>query len=191
MKPVELGRRSAHELESLAEKAASLAADLRKSEPTYALAFSHGIYNLSYDTVRYGRIPSFDGEGIIVMDDGRFWHAIGHGDGNREGFIEFIPLPPGSLSEMSPAEFMDLETVQPFEHPDGGTIWINISYDKHIQRVSRAIRHARYFGVRIEKVNPNNEHQVLVIDSSEREDKFYFFSKIPVFAIWEKAETGA
>ena len=91
---------SAAALEELAKRAAALAADLRKEEPTYELALENGIEDRGYSTVRWGFVPSFAGTAEITMADGRRWRAIGHGpEGtaeyvSRRGWIEFVPVVP-------------------------------------------------------------------------------------------------
>lgn len=102
----DLSNMSAEALEELSKRAASLAADLRKEQPSYTVAIEHGILDRGYDTVRYGFVPSFGGEAIITMADGRRWKAIGHrprGSAehvSRNGWIEFVPLP---VEESAPA----------------------------------------------------------------------------------------
>ena len=89
---------SADALEEYSEKAAALAADLRKAEPSYDLALAAGVSNRSYHTVRWGMVSSYDGEAIIEMADGRRWKAVGHGPQgsaehvSKQGWIEFIPI---------------------------------------------------------------------------------------------------
>ena len=95
---MDLSKKSAEQLNTLAKRATSLAQDLQKREPSYELAIENGIRDKSYSTVRYGRVPSYAGEVEITMSDGSRWRAIGHGPtGNahvvtRDGYIEFIPL---------------------------------------------------------------------------------------------------
>lgn len=93
-----LGGMSSDALEELARRAQRLAADLRKAEPTYELALENGVKDKTYSTVRYGRIPSYGGEALITMSDGRRWKAVGHeprGSAehvSKNGWIEFIPV---------------------------------------------------------------------------------------------------
>lgn len=93
-----LSNMSADELEALSKKSAALAADLRKAEPSYALALRAGIRDLGYSTVANGYVSKFAGEAVIELDNGTKWKAIGHGPKgdaysiSRHGFIEFIPL---------------------------------------------------------------------------------------------------
>lgn len=94
----ELKNMSSDALLTLAAKATALAKDLKAVQPSYALALACGILDRSYDTVRWGVIPSFSGECDITMADGSRWRAIGHGpEGcadyvSRDGYVEFIPL---------------------------------------------------------------------------------------------------
>jgi len=89
---------SADQLERLAQKATELAKDLRKKEPTYALAEAAGVKDTGYETVRFGWISSFSGEAEVTMADGSRWRCVGHrpkGSAewvSRGGFIEFIPI---------------------------------------------------------------------------------------------------
>lgn len=89
---------SASALESLAKRATALAEDLRKDEPSYDLAIANGVRDEGYSTVRYGRVPSYSGEALITMEDGRQWRAVGHGPSgtaehvSMDGWIEFIPV---------------------------------------------------------------------------------------------------
>ncbi len=89
---------SALALEDLAAKAKSLASDLRKEEPTYALALEAGVVANGYNTVRWGFVPSYHGTAIITMANGKKWKAIGHGPSgsaeyvSRDGHIEFVPV---------------------------------------------------------------------------------------------------
>lgn len=88
---------SKQELRKLSKKAASLADDLEKKEPSYELALENGIMDCGYNTTANGYVSSYGGEAEIIMDDGSKWKAIGHGpDGDawsiyRQGYIEFIP----------------------------------------------------------------------------------------------------
>ena len=88
---------SADALDALAQRASTLATDLRTKQPTYELALANGVQDMSYRTVRFGRIASYWGTANITMDDGSRWVAIGHrptgGPGwvSREGWIEFVP----------------------------------------------------------------------------------------------------
>lgn len=97
-KNINLAGLSSVELEKLAKRAASLAADLKAKEPSYALALEAGIEDRSYNTVRYGRVARFAGEAEIVMDNGAKWLAKGHGPRgtaehvSREGYIEFLKI---------------------------------------------------------------------------------------------------
>lgn len=90
---------SANKLERISQKAADLAADLRKTEPSYRLALAAGVCDVSYRTVRWGVVASYSGEVIITMEDGSTWRAVGHGSTgtaeyvDKQGYIEFIPLP--------------------------------------------------------------------------------------------------
>ena len=96
--PTNLLAMSADELEALAKKCVSLAKDLRKKEPTYALALAGGVYDISYQTVSNGSVDSYSGIAIITMSDGRKWRAVGRGPQGdaytitRQGYIEFIPM---------------------------------------------------------------------------------------------------
>ena len=95
---IDLSNMSATELRVLAKKAAELAEALAAERPRYALALANGVRDTSYNTVRWGRIPSFTGTAIIQMEDGRRWKAIGHEPTgtaeyvSRDGYIEFVPL---------------------------------------------------------------------------------------------------
>jgi len=99
MKEIDLSGMSAAALEDLGRRAYALAADLRNAEPSIELALANGVLDKGYDTVRHGWIPSYSGEAIIVMEDGRKWKAIGHRPKgspdwvDRVGWIEFIPMP--------------------------------------------------------------------------------------------------
>lgn len=96
--PSHLAGMSANALEALAKRAAQIAKDLRGREPSYRLALLNGVEDRSYNTVRWGCVPSYSGDALIVMDDGSRWKAIGHGPTgtaewvSREGYIEFVPV---------------------------------------------------------------------------------------------------
>jgi len=70
-------------------------AELRKSQPPYALAIDAGVSDVSYPTVRHGTVAAYRGEADVTMPDGSRWHAVGHmpdGDAEnlwRRGWIEF------------------------------------------------------------------------------------------------------
>lgn len=91
---------SADQLQAVAKKATELANDLKKRQPSYALALAAGVKDAGYNTVRYGWISSYSGEAEVTMADGSRWRCIGHrpkGSAewvSREGFIEFIPIEP-------------------------------------------------------------------------------------------------
>lgn len=99
MHEISLAGMSADALEALSRRAAALAADLRKEEPSYALALEAGVRDVGYDTVRHGWVPSFSGEAVVTMADGRRWRCVGHGPRGtaeavyRNGYIEMVPLP--------------------------------------------------------------------------------------------------
>lgn len=112
MSNVNLSGMSAVQLDTLAAKAKSLAADLRKSQPTYDLALAAGVRDNSYGTVRWGRVASYSGEAVVTLEDGSRWRCVGRrpkGDAEtveRQGYIEFIPLPPEESPAMTSAELM-------------------------------------------------------------------------------------
>lgn len=92
---------SSTQCQELAQQLSQRAKDLRQKQPTYELAFSAGIEDVGYDTVRWGWVASYRGRAEITLDDGSRWLAIGHGPkGNaeyiaRDGFIEFRPIESG------------------------------------------------------------------------------------------------
>ena len=94
-----LAQLSAVALRRLARKAAAIAADLEKSQPSERLALEAGVQDVSYDTVRYGRVLSYRGSAVVTMADGSRWQCIGHGPRGtseiiyKEGYVEFVPLP--------------------------------------------------------------------------------------------------
>lgn len=50
--------------------------------PTISDAVAAGIRDKSYDTVRYGWVPSYTGRAVVVLADGttsEYWHARGYG----------------------------------------------------------------------------------------------------------------
>ena len=63
------------------------------------LALANGVRDESYDTVRYGRIPSYAGRAEFATSDGTKWRAIGHSPkGTPErvsepGYIEYTEVP--------------------------------------------------------------------------------------------------
>jgi len=94
-----LSKMSKRQLRELSKKAADLANDLEKQEPTYALALESGVVDRGYNTTANGFVSSYSGEAIITMDDGGKWKAIGHGPTGgdawtvgKQGYIEFIPI---------------------------------------------------------------------------------------------------
>ena len=93
-----LKNKSSEELNDIAKKATSLSKDLKKEQPSYALALQNGIKDHSYNTTANGLVEAYSGSAIIEMENGQKWKAIGHGPkGNayyvdREGYIEFIKL---------------------------------------------------------------------------------------------------
>ena len=98
MEKINLSGLSAVALQALAERAQTLAADLRKGEPSYELALENGVEDRSYNTVRYGLVGSYRGEAVVTMADGQRWRCVGRGPRgdashiSRDGYIEFIPL---------------------------------------------------------------------------------------------------
>lgn len=95
---IKLAGQSAEELEALAAEASRLAADLRKAEPSLALALAAGVLDVSYDTVRWGRVRAYRGEAVVTMANGRRWRAVGRPQRgspeviSRHGFVEWFPL---------------------------------------------------------------------------------------------------
>lgn len=89
---------SANQLEALAKRASELAKDLRAAQPSVALALEAGVKDTSYQTPRDGYITSYYGNGIVTLEDGSQWKAIGHGPTGtaysvyRHGFVEFVPI---------------------------------------------------------------------------------------------------
>ena len=98
MNNINLTGMSADSLKALAEKAMALAADLRKSQPSYELALESGVKDKSYPTVANGYVSSYSGEAVVTMEDGSKWRCVGRGPKgcpahiSKQGFIEFIPL---------------------------------------------------------------------------------------------------
>uniref|UniRef100_A0A6M3XW46 Uncharacterized protein n=1 Tax=viral metagenome TaxID=1070528 RepID=A0A6M3XW46_9ZZZZ len=90
--------KSADELEKIAFQANKLSDDLRRNEPSYALALSNGVRDCSYHTQRCGMVAEYKGTAIIKMANGKMWRAVGHGPCGtaetvtRDGWIEFIPI---------------------------------------------------------------------------------------------------
>jgi hypothetical protein len=66
--------------------------------PLRKQALENGVVDKSYDTVRYGRVNSYQGEAIVTDANGKQYKAIGHkvrgsaGDIYSYGSIEIIPL---------------------------------------------------------------------------------------------------
>lgn len=95
---INLSGMSADALQALAERAQTLAADLRKEQPSYELALENGVEDRSYPTVANGYVSSFRGEAVVTMADGQRWRCVGRGPKgdashiSRDGYIEFIPL---------------------------------------------------------------------------------------------------
>lgn len=87
---------SASQLEREARKMLKMAKDLRSKQPTVAIALAHGVKDRSYNTVRWGRVASYDGRVAVALEDGSVWSCVGHGpDGDaeciyRHGYVEFI-----------------------------------------------------------------------------------------------------
>jgi len=85
-------------LTELSRRAAAIAADLKKNEPSTMLALEAGIIDTSYDTTACGRVASYRGTAVVTMDDGTKWRCVGHTpQGNaysvtRDGYIEYLPL---------------------------------------------------------------------------------------------------
>lgn len=98
MEKINLSGLSADALQALAERAQTLAADLRKAEPSYELAIEAGVKDTGYPTVANGYVNRFSGEAVVTMADGQRWRCVGHGPKgdpshiSRDGYIEFIPL---------------------------------------------------------------------------------------------------
>lgn len=98
MEKINLSGLSADALTKLAERAQTLAADLRKEQPSYELAIEAGVKDKGYNTVRCGWVSSYSGEAVIEMANGKKWKAVGHGPRgdaswvSKDGYIEFIPL---------------------------------------------------------------------------------------------------
>lgn len=98
MEKINLSGMSADALQALAERAQTLAADLRKEQPSYELALEAGVQDRGYDTVACGHVSSFRGEAIVTLEDGSRWRCVGHGPKggasyvSKQGYIEFIPM---------------------------------------------------------------------------------------------------
>lgn len=92
---------SAQALETIANKATSLAKDLHDTKPSYDLALAAGIIDKGYPTAANGYMHDYRGEAIIEMEDGSRWKAVGHGPSGGaisgySGWIEFFPLSQGA-----------------------------------------------------------------------------------------------
>ena len=98
MEKINLSGLSADALTKLAERAQTLAADLRKEQPSYDLALEAGVKDTGYPTVANGYVNRFSGEAVVTMADGQRWRCVGHGPKggpshiSKQGYIEFIPL---------------------------------------------------------------------------------------------------
>lgn len=85
------------EIEALAKKA-DLLEDLLEEKPTIALAILCGVRDISYVTVRYGKVYSYAGEAIVTMANGKRWLCVGkQSRGSSDwvhqfGYIQMIPL---------------------------------------------------------------------------------------------------
>ena len=95
---INLSGLSAVALQALAERASELAADLRKTQPSYALALEAGVEDAGYNTVANGYVSRYEGEAIVTMGNGTRWKCVGHlpkgipSHISKQGYIEFIPL---------------------------------------------------------------------------------------------------
>lgn len=95
---IDLSNMSADALTALANRANALAADLRKTQPSYALALEAGVEDAGYNTVANGYVSRYEGEAIVTMDNGTRWKCVGHlpkggpSHISKQGYIEFIPL---------------------------------------------------------------------------------------------------
>ena len=106
---IDLGGLSAQHLERLSKRALQLARDLRKQEPSDALALANGVKDISYNTVRWGAVTSYTGQALVTMEDGTSWRCIGHrpkGSAEvvtRDGWIEKVPMT-GGLRQAAPPQ---------------------------------------------------------------------------------------
>ena len=49
----------------------------------------------------------------------------------------------GATFQMSPDEFVALDSVEPFSHPDGGTIWVDLAQNRYVlSQVADRVRFA-------------------------------------------------
>ena len=105
---IDLSGLSAQHLERLSKRALQLARDLRKKEPSDALALANGVEDNSYNTVRWGGVSSYSGEAVVTMADGSVWRCIGHRPTGtaeyvaRDGWIEKIPMKEGHRGATPP-----------------------------------------------------------------------------------------
>jgi len=89
---------SATALRDLASALVLRAKEMEGAQPTVELALAAGVRDVSYGTVRWGRVADYRGEAIVTMADGRRWRCVGHGPAgsaeviSRHGYVEFIPL---------------------------------------------------------------------------------------------------
>jgi len=85
-------------IEDQVERLSEIAKDLKKEQPTEALAVFFGIQDCSYNTQSNGFIKNYKGQAIIQMDNGKKFKAIARpaqGDAyyvHKRSFIEFIEL---------------------------------------------------------------------------------------------------
>ena len=77
-KKLELHKMSIEELKALAADAAQMIKDLQKEAPSIGLAEAHGVKNVSYNTVRHGRVLAWEGTATITMANGDVWEAKGY-----------------------------------------------------------------------------------------------------------------
>jgi hypothetical protein len=88
---------------------------------------------------------------------------------------------------ITPAEFIAMPTVEPFEHPDGGTIWVDLSQNKMYHptvesRIENALsRPAKDYVV------ASSVDQVFVIQDDNWEYQIRCFCNLPVVAIWDRS----
>ena len=96
MRHIDLARLSVEALEALSKKALEGAEDLKREQPSLALALANGVKDISYSTVRWGGVTSYTGQALVTMEDGTSWRCIGHrptGSSeriDRQGWVEFV-----------------------------------------------------------------------------------------------------